>query len=263
MVDKKKLLEVCESQEGYHEKASNKDLDSKTGNAGSKNYTKYAKFFDDLRKQGIYVFNYEKNPVQWCAVYAIYCFCMAYGVENAMKMLFLPSRSSAASASEFAKYFKSHKAFKSTPDVGDVIFFKQGHAGIVIKVTEKMVYTNEGNVGNEVKNKSYKKDNKNISGYGKPDWNVIKDEDPKDEPKPTPAPKPQQPAEAWYKVTATHGLRLRKGAGLSYPIIMLMPKGTSFVCSKTFGDWAYGKAFDKEGKYLGNGYAHMKWLKKT
>ncbi len=56
------MLEVCESQVGYHEKASNKDLDSKTGNAGSKNYTKYAKFFDDLRKQGIYVFNYEKNP---------------------------------------------------------------------------------------------------------------------------------------------------------------------------------------------------------
>lgn len=68
MLDKKELLSVLKANVGYHEKKSNKDLESKTANSGNKNYTKYAEFFDDLRKQKVYVFNYEKNPCEWCAI---------------------------------------------------------------------------------------------------------------------------------------------------------------------------------------------------
>ena len=35
-----KLIQIARTEIGYLEKASNKDLDSKTANAGSTNYTK-------------------------------------------------------------------------------------------------------------------------------------------------------------------------------------------------------------------------------
>lgn len=266
MLDKQKLIDFCKSQVGYHEKKSNKDLDDKKSNSGSANYTKYAKFFDDLRKQGVYVFNYEKNPVEWCAVYAIYCCCMAYSVDTAVKMLYLPVRSSAAGAKEFAQIFKDHKAFKKTAEAGDVVFFgsdgKIKHVGLVTKVTDKMIYTNEGNVNNQVVEKSYRKDNKSIIGYGVPDWSAkTTEEKPKTEPA-TPAKPKQSSPEVKYKVTAPHGLRLREGAGTNYPVIMIMAKDSTFVATKQFGEWVFGKAYTKKGEYLGIGYAHTKWLKK-
>ena len=39
--DRQKVIDIALAEEGYLEKASNKDLDSKTGNAGKKNYTIY------------------------------------------------------------------------------------------------------------------------------------------------------------------------------------------------------------------------------
>ena len=38
-----KLIQIARAEIGYLEKTSNKDLDSKTANAGSANYTKYAR----------------------------------------------------------------------------------------------------------------------------------------------------------------------------------------------------------------------------
>ena len=38
-----KVLKIAESEVGYLEKKSNKDLDSKTSNAGYNNYTKYGR----------------------------------------------------------------------------------------------------------------------------------------------------------------------------------------------------------------------------
>ena len=40
---KGKVLEVAENELGYIEKATNSNLDSKTANAGSNNYTKYGR----------------------------------------------------------------------------------------------------------------------------------------------------------------------------------------------------------------------------
>lgn len=265
-MDKNILLSVLKENVGYHEKKSDKDLESKKANSGNKNYTKFAEFFDDLRKQKIYVFNYEKNPCEWCAIFAIYAFWVSYG-EAAMKMLYLPYKSTAAGTKFFAQYFKDKKAFKKTPEVGDVIFFgtkgKESHVGIVTKVTEKMVYTIEGNKSNEVKECSYKQDNKNIAGYGRPNWNVKAEEKPKEEPKPTPAPAPK-PAEVKYKVTAPHGLRLRKDPSTKSKanILTVMPKfdpkeGNYFIATKESNGWAYGKY----GNY--KGYACLKWLEKA
>lgn len=58
------LLAIAAAEVGYHEKASNANLDSKTGNAGSANFTKYSR---DLAAAGYY--NGNKQGVAWCDVF--------------------------------------------------------------------------------------------------------------------------------------------------------------------------------------------------
>lgn len=290
MLDKKKVVEEAKKEVGYHEKKSDKDLNEKKANSGNKNYTKYAEFFDDLRKQKVYVFNYEKNPTEWCAIFVIYCFAMAYGVETMMKMLYLPSKSSAAGCKFFAQYFRDKKAFKSSPDVGDVIFFgkkgSESHVGLVSKVTEKMVYTIEGNKSNEVKECSYRLTNTNIAGYGRPNWEVEEAEKPKADPKPVEKPKENKPEPVkntvkiikasnsakfksenfnkTYTVNAVHGLNLRDGAGKAYKLMTTMPFKTSVRCygyyTRSAGeDWLLVSY--KKGKTEYQGFCCKKYLK--
>ena len=51
MVFVKTVLDIALAEKGYHEKASNAQLDDKTANSGNKNYTKYAR---DLFAAGYY-----------------------------------------------------------------------------------------------------------------------------------------------------------------------------------------------------------------
>ena len=55
------LLDIARAEIGYREKASNANLDSKTANSGSANYTKYGR---DLYNAGYY--NGNKNGYAWC-----------------------------------------------------------------------------------------------------------------------------------------------------------------------------------------------------
>ena len=48
MSEKDKVIDVALNEIGYIEKASNSNLDSKTANQGSGNYTKYARDLDNL-----------------------------------------------------------------------------------------------------------------------------------------------------------------------------------------------------------------------
>ena len=48
-----KLVEIATAEIGYHEKASNSNLDSKTANSGNKNFTKYGR---DLFNAGFFFF---------------------------------------------------------------------------------------------------------------------------------------------------------------------------------------------------------------
>ena len=58
------VITVAESQIGYQEKASNRDLDSFDKNPGSANYTKYGKWYGYL-------------PAQWCGQFVSWCFYQA------------------------------------------------------------------------------------------------------------------------------------------------------------------------------------------
>ena len=63
-----RLIAIAEAEIGYHEKASNSNLDSKTTNSGNKNFTKYGR---DLFNAGF--FNGNKNGFDWCAQFVTWC----------------------------------------------------------------------------------------------------------------------------------------------------------------------------------------------
>lgn len=82
--DVSKVLAVAVAEIGYKEKASNSQLDDKTANAGSANYTKYARDFD---KKYPNWYNGKKNGFAWCDMFVDWCFLTAYGYENALRLL--------------------------------------------------------------------------------------------------------------------------------------------------------------------------------
>ena len=173
----KQLVEIAEAEIGYHEKASNSNLDSKTANSGNKNFTKYGR---DLFNAGF--FNGNKNGFDWCAQFPTWCVWKLTG-ENKKKTEYILCVGGDLSAGcGFAlKYYKAAGRFDKTPKVGDQIFFKYNlndtsytadHTGIVVRVTDKIVETIEGNSGNEVKRKAYQRNDKTIIGYGHPRYDA-------------------------------------------------------------------------------------------
>ena len=75
------VVAVAISQIGYKEKASNKNLDDNTANAGSANWTKYAR---DLYAAKYY--NGNKNGFAWCDVFVDWCFFKAYGATEGQRI---------------------------------------------------------------------------------------------------------------------------------------------------------------------------------
>ena len=182
-----KLLNVALSEVGYLEKASNKNLESKTANAGKNNFTKYANFFDTKYPD---FYNGKKNGYPWCDIWTDWVFVTAFGVDLAMKMLGQPPRSLGAGCTFSAQYYKQMCAFYSQPKKGDQIFFKDEngnvcHTGLVYDVDSNYVYTVEGNTsssagvvanGGSVEKKKYKRTFSRIYGYGRPDYSLYKEE---------------------------------------------------------------------------------------
>lgn len=126
-----KVIEVAKAELGYLEKRSNSQLDDKTANAGSNNYTKY---WRDVKP--------EWNGAYWCACFITWVFQTALGKQRAKELLkHYPYVYCPTLAGLFIKY--------STPQVGDiVIFWKNGayaHTGLVIAVSGNTFTTIEGN----------------------------------------------------------------------------------------------------------------------
>lgn len=183
-----RLLATAGAEVGYLEKASNSQLDSKTANAGSANYTKYAR---DLDKLGVY--HAAKNGLSWCDIFVDWCFVRAFGLEAGMKMTGQPMGGYGAGCTESANYYKQMGRFhRSGPQPGDQIFFTytngrtMAHTGIVERVAGGRVYTIEGNTsgasgiianGGGVCRKSYPLDYARIGGYGRPDYSIVQEDD--------------------------------------------------------------------------------------
>jgi LysM repeat protein len=179
-----KLMQVVKAEVGYCEKASNSNLDSKTANAGSGNYTKYARDLDKV--SGFY--NGRKNGHAWCDVFVDWCMWKTFGTENAKKLLCQPSNSLGAGCKYSMQYYQKKGQFYNSPKVGDQIFFKESsgdgiaHTGYVEGIDNTYVYTIEGNTssasgvianGGCVARKKYKLDYARIAGYGRPEYDSI------------------------------------------------------------------------------------------
>lgn len=191
MYDVLKVIAAAEAEVGYLEKASNKDLDSKTANAGKANFTKYARDLDNI--PGFY--NGKKNGFPWCDVFVDWCFVQAYGVEEAKSLLCQPAKSLGAGCTYSARYYKEKGQLHNSPKAGDQIFFGTSngtctHTGIVYKVDSNKVYTIEGNTsgasgvisnGGGVCRKSYNLSSSSIYGYGRPKYNENASSEPEKE----------------------------------------------------------------------------------
>lgn len=168
-----KLLNVAKNEIGYLEKRSNSQLESKTANAGSSNYTKYARdLYPSLQGQ------------PWCDMFVDWCFVQAFGRVAAQQLL---GGGFSAYTPTSAQYYKTKGQYhKDSPQPGDQIFFKNSqricHTGIVYEVTMTKVRTIEGNTsdgsevvanGGAVCCKEYSLDNSRIDGYGRPDWSLV------------------------------------------------------------------------------------------
>ena len=166
-----KLIHIAKEEVGYLEKKSMKDLDHKTANAGTNNYTKYARdLYPSLQGQ------------PWCDMFVDWCFVRAFGQITAREMV---GGGFSAYTPTSAQYYKDKGRWNQVPQPGDQVFFKNSDriypTGIVEKTTADKIYTIEGNTsaakevvanGGGVWEKSYHLTHKAIAGYGRPDWTL-------------------------------------------------------------------------------------------
>ena len=165
-----KLIEIANAEVGYLEKSSNSQLDSKTANAGTANYTKY---WRDIKPE------YQGQP--WCACFVTWCFINAFGKDKAQKLLkHYPYVYCPTMASLFT--------LNANPKVGDIVIFKHNgtftHTGIVTGVTGDYFTTIEGNTnggstiianGGGVCRTSYYNSNLPGTKFCTPDWGIVEE----------------------------------------------------------------------------------------
>lgn len=248
--DRRKVIALALAEVGYLEKKSAEQLDSQTANAGSANYTKYARDLDALGD----FYNGRKQGYAWCDVFVDWLMVKCFGVEAALKLLCAKRGSSGAGCTYSLNYFIRARQFHKRgekPEVGDQIFFgsvgNSNHTGLVYKVDDTTVYTVEGNTsgadgvipnGGAVCKKSYPLGSSAIVGYGRPKYNdgFTGGEIPtEDKPEPTPEPEPEKPEESvtayWPPRTLHQGMT---GGDVEVAQAILKARGGDVIISGEF-----------------------------
>lgn len=176
-----KVLDLAESEVGYHEQGTN--------------FTKYAAELDSYA--GFY--NGPKDGYAWCDVFFDWLFVHSFGVDIGREMLCQPMMSAGAGCLYSAQYYKQAGRWFTSPQPGDQIFFSYSageisHTGIVERIAGGAVYTIEGNTSDMVAEKCYSLSSSFIVGYGRPRWELAADlKDDGTKPAPQETPKPQVP----------------------------------------------------------------------
>lgn len=166
------VTELALDEVGYLEKASPADLDSKKGNPGTANYTKYGRDMHNLQPVNM------DYPAPWCATFVSWLMVRAFGLERAKHILcgniddYCPT---------LARQFRASGRWSDTPQVGDLVFFGsvggESHVGYVYQISAGKIRTIEGNTssgdgldpsGGGVWAKSYVIGYSQIAGYGHP-----------------------------------------------------------------------------------------------
>lgn len=272
----KTVIDIALGEVGYLEKKSNKNLDSKTANAGSANYTKYGR---DMHKLYPAVMDF---PAAWCDAFVDWCFQKAYGVSNAKGLLggnfndYTPGS---------AQLYKNKNAWGKTPKIGAQIFFTNAtricHTGLVYDFDNRYVYTVEGNTsgasgvianGGGVCKKRYLLTNSKIAGYGYPKYDTEKttSEKPASEKPAAKEIKATGTADYFKKdlagtYTTTANLNMRNDAGTTNKSLVIIPKGTKVNCFGYYSlskgvNWLYVQVTLNEVKYTG--FCSKSYLKK-
>ena len=225
-----KVVAMAVSQIGYHEKASNSNLYSFSGNSGSGNWNKYAYEID---KNYPGYFNGGKNGYEWCTSFVSWCFLVNFGTDTTHKMMHTPKNSMAAGCVYAVQYFKAAGAYYTTPQKGDQWFKKDSdgdpcHTGIVVSVNGSQFDVVEGNVNNRVERNTYNVGGYSTHGFGRPDWSAAES---------------KTYTEGWVKDSNGWWYRYKDG---SYP---------KETWKKIDGSWYY---FDGEGYILTNQWTYDK-----
>lgn len=247
-----RCAELMALQSGYMEKATEAMLDSKTANAGSANFTKYARDVNSWGQPGC-------QGQAWCAVYQFWIDVNTFGLKAALAHM----GGGFYNCEEIKKHAKKNGTWHSTPKLGALVIFRNSaHIGRVTKFTDALVYTNEGNTsktdqnvvianGGMVCDKVYSRNCKDIDGYVWIDYEGVT------ETKTTETAVELSKVRKFVgKVTARGQLNVRSWAGTENPNIKKWPmldRGNLVdVCdtiqSESGEDWYYVRI---AGKYYG------------
>lgn len=171
----KKLLDIAYNEVGYLEKQSDTGLDDKVANAGSNNFTKYAR--DSFP---------ELQGYAWCCMFVWWCFEKAFGKIMARNLV---GEKTAKCSTMKDRMLMNGCQNVSNPHEGDIIFFDSGsginHTGIVYSTGYSYFSTIEGNTsrgtdevianGGGVFIRAYNYGNYRIDSFIRPRWDLIKD----------------------------------------------------------------------------------------
>lgn len=193
------VIKIARGEIGYHEKASNYDLDSKDGNPGTNNYTKYAR---DLWNADPHFYQGPKQGYAWCCVFVDWCIYNACGYNSLKAQSAKFYTGPYGAGCQFAaEYYKVAKRWYKDPEPGDQIFFGSNgnyqHTGLVERVENGMVYTIEGNSNNCVQARCYSLTYSYILGYGRPAYDG--------DSRPAEFPFVDVPEDAWYRKAVEWG----------------------------------------------------------
>ena len=174
------VIRIAINEIGYHEKATNANLDSKTANSGSNNWNKYARDLD-----GTNAYNYPKligKNAAWCTIFVDWCHWMANdkNLDKAWYETCQVKKGVGAGTLESYRYYKNAGRVGKEPKIGADIFYTNStgkesgihHTGIVEKYDINYIYCIEGNVSNMVSRVKTPRKSAKIYGYGYPRYDV-------------------------------------------------------------------------------------------
>ncbi len=173
------IVNIAMSQIGYTE--SNKKSDLAGFASGSKNYTEYGLWYNNLYGPG----GFEKAA--WCAMFVSWCANQANISKNIVTYhAYTPTGYNWFKSNAHAYSRKQVANGVYTPLPGDIVYFKSNwnnntvnHVGIVVRYEDGILYTVEGNTnsgeetsdGGSVCLKSYKISNTFIRYICAPNYN--------------------------------------------------------------------------------------------
>ena len=200
----------------YLEKKSNAYLDDFTKNAGSNNYTKFARDVNNWNQPGC-----QGQP--WCAVYQFWKLVKVFGLTKALQIM----GGGFYNCQSVTRHAEQKGTWHSTPKKGALIIFRNGsHIGSVNSYDTTYVYTNEGNTssapgvvanGGACRNKKYKLTDSAIDGYVWIDYGTTEDQ------KSTETAVQLSKVPKWVGMVNTAELNVRSWPGKENPTIKKYP----------------------------------------